>query len=232
MNNNENTSSEIDQKSSYDIDDLVIGDNFFFIKENSISYQGQIVNKYENHFAVSIFCGQPNYSSLDVNETVQFIIATKNSAFKCTSTVLGCTLEDGFQLAVLTIPEIITKIERRIHKRIPIVLPVSYYIFPKLTKYASIKQVSAIYFNKMKKTTSIDISNNGIKIITDSEITPSSNAIISLNIGEKIDILASVVRVDFDQLNNEYKTAFEFKDMDKNKQEILDNFLNDKLNDI
>ena len=60
----------------------------------------------------------------------------------------------------------------------------------------------------------------------------SKDAIISLDIGEKIDILASVVRVDFDEINNTYKTAFEFKDIDKDKWQILNKFLDEKLKNI
>lgn len=232
MNSKKSNSSKLDKEEIFNIDNLVIGENFYFIKKNSFSSEGQIVNKYDNCFAISIFCGQPKYTPLSINEKVQFIIANQNAAFNCSSTVLGCTLEDGFQLAVLTIPEITNKIERRTNPRITIQMPVDYLVFQKTIKYTSIKQVPSLYFDKMKKTISIDISNSGIKIVTDIDNAPSNNAIISLVLDQKIDILASVVRTDFDELNNKYKTAFEFKDIEKDKLEILNKFLDKKPKEI
>ena len=232
MNNIDQLSIKLDKQDNLDIDNLVIGEKFYFIKQNKFSSEGQIVNKYENCFAVSIFCSQSNYNPVAVNEKVHFIIATKSQAFNCSSHVLGCKIEDGFQLAVLTMPEITTKIERRKHPRIPLVMSVDYYNLPASTNYNSINQVPSLYFKKMKKTFTIDISNSGIKIVTYKEKNPSKDAIISLVIGEKIDILASVVRVDFDEINNNCKTAFEFKDINKDKWDILNKFLDEKLKSI
>ena len=211
------------------LNNLVVGEKFYFIKENNISSEGQIVTKYENCFAVSIFSGQPNYKPITVNEKVQFIITTKDSAFNCSSQVLGCKLEDGFQLAVLSIPEIATTIERRKHPRIQIVTAVDYYNLPSSANYKSIGQVPALYFKKMKKTFTIDLSKNGINIVTYKEETPAKYGIISLFLEEKLDILASVIRVDFDDTSNNCKTAYEFKDIKKDKWDILNKFLAEKL---
>ena len=84
----------------------------------------------------------------------------------------------------------------------------------------------------MKKTFTIDISSTGIKIVTYKENDSPKNAILSLFIEDKIDILASIVRVEFDQINNDYKTAFEFKDMDKNKRKMLNKFLEEKSKNL
>ena len=225
-------STKLDKQDNLSIDNLVIGEKFYFIRENNISSEGQIVTKYENCFAISIFSGQANYKPVSVNEKVQFIIANKNVAFNCSSQVLGCKLEDGFQLAVLTIPTITNKIERRKHPRIQLVTSVDYFNLPTFTQYNSINQVPSMYFKKMKKTFTIDISKSGINIITYKEKDPSKDAIISLVIGEKIDILASVVRVDFDEINNNCKTAFEFKYIEKDKWKILNKFLDEKSKSI
>lgn len=222
---NEQDSKKIDAIDKLSLNDLTVGEKFYFIKEGNISSEGQIVTKYDNCFAVSIFSGQTNYKPVTVNEQVNFIIANKSSAFNCSAQVLQCTLEDGFQLAVLTIPTITNKIERRVHARVEIVMPVYYFNLPSFTQYNYINEVPKTYFDEMKKTFTVDISNNGIKIITYKEKNYSKNAIISLDIGERIDILASVVRIDFDKINKTYKTAFEFKDLDKDKWEVLKNFL-------
>jgi len=47
-----------------------------------------------------------------------------------------------------------------------------------------------------------------------------------------MDILTSVVRVNFDEINNNYKTAFEFKYIEKDSLEILNKFLDEKLKSI
>jgi len=208
-----------------DIDNLVIGENFHLIFKNQIFCEAQIFNKSQNCFHISIFTGQANYETIAVNEKVQFIITNKNLAFNCSSQVLECMLEDGFQLAVLTLPKIINKIERRIHARVELIMPVYYFNLPAFTQYNYINEVPQVYFNEMKKTFTIDISNNGMKIITYNEKSYSKDTIISLDIGEKIDILASVIRIDFDKVNKTYKTSFEFKDIDKDKWQILKDFL-------
>ena len=232
MNNIDPLSINLDKNDNLNIENLVIGEKFYFIKQNKFSSEGQIVNKYENCFAVSIFCSQPNYIPVTVDEQVQFVIATKSQAFNCSSRVLGCKIEDGFQLAVLTIPEITTKIERRKDPRVPLVMSVDYYNLPSYANYKYIKQVPSVYFKKMKKTFTIDISKSGIKMITYPEKIPSKDAIISLGIGEKIDILASMVRSDFDKINDNYITAFEFKYIEKDKWALLNKYLDEKSKNI
>lgn len=225
---NEQVSKKIDAIDKLSLDDLTVGEKFYFINEGNISSEGQIVTKYDNCFAVSIFSGQANYKPVTVNEQVNFIIANKSSAFNCSSQVLGCKLEDGFQLAVLSIPEVTNKIERRKHPRLQLVTAVDYYNLPSAASYKSINQVPALYFKKMKKTFTVDISKSGINIVTYKEDIIPKEGIISLPLEEKIDILASIVRIDFDETNNAYKTAYEFKDIKKEKWVILNKFIDEK----
>jgi len=225
---NEQVSKKIDAIDKLSLDDLTVGEKFYFIKEGNISSEGQIVTKYDNCFAVSIFSGQANYKPVTVNEQVNFIIANKSSAFNCSSQVLGCKLEDGFQLAVLSIPEVTNKIERRKHPRLQLVTAVDYYNLPSAASYKSVNQVPALYFKKMKKTFTVDISKSGINIVTYKEDIIPKEGIISLALEEKIDILASIIRIDFDETNNAYKTAYEFKDIKKEKWVILNKFIDEK----
>lgn len=225
----EQDSKKIDDIDILSLNNLTVGEKFYFIRENSISSEGQIVTKYENCFAVSIFSGQANYKPVSVNEKVNFLIANKNSAFNCSSQVLGCKLEDGFQLAVLSIPEITNKIERRKHPRLQLVTSVDYYNLPSLTSYKSINQVPALYFKKMKKTFTVDISKSGINIVTYKEDIIPKEGIISLPLHEKIDILASIIRIDTDEATNNCKTAYEFRDIKKDKWDILNKFIDEKL---
>lgn len=225
---NEQDIKKIDAIDKLSLDDLAVGEKFYFINEGNISSEGQIVTKYDNCFAVSIFTGQANYKPVTVNEQVNFIIANKSSAFNCSSKVLGCKLEDGFQLAVLNIPDITNKIERRKHPRLQLVTAVDYYNLPSATSYKSINQIPALYFKKMKKTFTVDISKSGINIVTYKEDIIPKEGIISLSLNEKIDILASIIRIDFDETKNSYKTAYEFKDIKKDKWDILNKFIDEK----
>lgn len=225
---NEQDIKKIDAIDKLSLDDLAVGEKFYFINEGNISSEGQIVTKYDNCFAVSIFTGQANYKPVTVNEQVNFIIANKSSAFNCSSKVLGCKLEDGFQLAVLSIPDITNKIERRKHPRLQLVTAVDYYNLPSATSYKSINQIPALYFKKMKKTFTVDISKSGINIVTYKEDIIPKEGIISLPLNEKIDILASIIRIDFDETKNSYKTAYEFKDIKKDKWDILNKFIDEK----
>lgn len=226
---NERDSKKIDDIDKLSLNNLTVGEKFYFIKEGNISSEGQIVTKYDNCFAVSIFSGQTNYKPVTVNEQVNFLIANKSSAFNCSSQVLGCKLEDGFQLAVLSIPEITNKIERRKAPRLQLVTAVDYYNLPSTTSYKSISQIPALYFKKMKKTFTVDISKSGINIVTYKEDIVPKEGIISLTLEEKIDILASIIRTDFDQISNSYKTAYEFKDIKNEKRNILNKFIDEKL---
>ena len=225
----EQDSKKIDTIDSLSLDDLNVGEKFYFISKGNISSEGQIVTKYDNCFAVSIYSGQANYKAVIVNEKVNFIIANKSSAFNCSSQVLGCKLEDGFQLAVLSIPEITSKIERRKHPRLQLVTAVDYYNLPAATSYKTINQIPALYFKKMKKTFTVDISKSGINIVTYKEDIIPKEGIITLPLEEKIDILASIIRIDFDETNNTYKTAYEFKDIKKEKWNLLNKFSDEKL---
>lgn len=76
------------------------------------------------------------------------------------------------------------------------------------------------------------IIKSSIDIIIYKEKYPYKDVIISLVIGEKIHILASVLRVDFDEIHNNYKTTLEFKYIEKDKWEILNKFLDEKLKGI
>ena len=184
---------------------------------------------YENCFAVNIFTGQNSYRPINAKEKIKFIIASRSKAFNCSSSVLGCKLGDKFELALLTIPEVVNSIERRRYPRVQVVMPAEYYMLPTGIEYNVIDDVSLVYHRQMKKTFTVDISGNGIKLITYDDRSDSKNALISLYIEEEIKILCSVVRREIDEKNNKCKTAFQFKDIDNTKWNIINKFVNERL---
>lgn len=81
----------------------------------------------------------------------------------------------------------------------------------------------------MKKSFTVDLSANGIKLITYDEEISSKQALVSLFIKEQINILCSVVRVDYDEASKTYQTAMQFKDLDNNKWQYINKFVHEKL---
>lgn len=209
--------------------DLLIGEKIHFIIDNKSFFEGHITNIYENCFAVNIFTGQNSYRPINAKEKIKFIIVSRSEAFNCSSSVLGCKLGDKFEIALLTMPEVVNSIERRRYPRVQVVMPAEYYMLPTGVEYNVIDDVSLAYHRQMKKTFTVDISGNGIKLITYDNNSDSEYALISLHIEEEIKILCSVVRREIDEKNNKCKTAFQFKDIDNTKWNIINKFVNERM---
>lgn len=210
-------------------DYLSIGEEVHFIIDNKNFFEGTVTNLYENCFAVSVSTGQDMYKPIESKQKIRFIVVSRNEAHTCSADVLGCKLGDAYEIVLLSFPEIENSIERRQYPRAQVVMAAEYCMLPLGVEYKAITEVPAAYYRRMKKTFTVDISGNGIKIITYEDESDSENALISLFIDEEIRILCSVVRREFDEASGKAKTAFQFKDIDKEKWKLLDKFVNDKL---
>ncbi|MBV7272236.1 PilZ domain-containing protein [Clostridiaceae bacterium UIB06] len=210
-------------------DYLSIGEEIHFVINNKNFFEGTVTNLYENCFAVSISTRQDMYKPIEAKQKIRFILVSRNEAHTCSSDVLGCKLGDAYEIVLLSFPEIENSIERRKYPRVQVVMAAEYCMLPLGIEYKTISEVPAAYYRKMKKTFTVDISGNGIKIITYEDGNDSESAVLSLFIDEEIRILCSVIRREFDEVTKKAKTAFQFKDIDKVKWKILDKFVNDKL---
>lgn len=210
-------------------DYLSIGEEIHFIIDNKSFFQGTVTNLYEGCFAVSISTGQDMYQPIDSKQKIKFIVVSRNEAHTCSADVLGCKVGDAFEIVLLSFPDVENSIERRQYPRAQVVMVAEYCILPIGSGYKSIIEVPASYYRKMKKTFTVDISGNGIKLITYEDKNDSEDAVVSLFIEEEIRILCSVVRREVDEATGKAKTAFQFKDIDKEKWNILNKFVNDKL---
>lgn len=196
---------------------------------NKKFFQGIVIKVYDNCFAVNVPVHQENYSALKLDDNADYLVAYKDRAFKCQSKILGCSLGDEFSLLIIDNPNILNSIERRRYPRIKTVMDVGYYFINDNLEYKKIEEVPKAYFSKQKKTFSIDLSSNGIRIVTYGDSTVPKYALISISIKEKIDILCSIVRSDYDELNKNYKTAMHFEDLDNNKWQHINEFVYSKL---
>ncbi|WP_446897184.1 flagellar brake domain-containing protein [Clostridium sp. LBM24168] len=192
-------------------------------------FEGIVIKVYDNCFAVNVPVDQDNYSTVKLDDTVNYLVAYKDRAFKCQSKILGLKLGDKFSLLIIDNPNILNSIERRRYPRIKAVMDIGYYFINDNLEYKKIQEVPKAYFSKVKKTFSIDLSSNGINIITyEDKVTPKY-ALVSLFIKEKIDILCSIVRSEYDEKNKNYRTAMHFEDLDSNKWQYIDEFVHSKL---
>lgn len=208
-------------------DNLSVGEKVHFIINNKNFFEGHVTNLYENCFAVSVFTGQDMYRPIDANQKIRFIIVNRNQAHTCLSNVLGCKLGDEFEIVLLSHPDVENTIERRQYPRAQVIMAAEYCILP--AEYELLSDIPPAYHRQMKKTFTVDISGNGIKLITYEDKEDYENALISLVIEEEIKMLCSVARKEFDKTNGKSKTAFQFKDIDKEKWKILDKFVTEKL---
>ncbi|MBC2581304.1 PilZ domain-containing protein [Clostridium sp. DJ247] len=96
-------------------------------------------------------------------------------------------------------------------------------------KNEKFEDIPRAYFRKLRKTFTVDLSANGIRIITYEDKIMSKYALISLFIKEQIYILCSVVRTNYDDISKSYQTAMQFIDLNNNKWQYINEFVYSQL---
>lgn len=213
-----------------DLKELYTNQKIQILSDNKL-YDGIIIGIYKECIAINVSMVEGNFIALKSKSKLEILIAYMSLAYRCTSNVLGCKVSDSMEIILLDTPNIINKIERRRHVRINNVIDAEYCFLPDNIEYNFINEVSSTYFAKAKKTFTINLSSNGVKIITYEDSKKFKNAVISLNLNsKKVNFLASVVRTEYDEFNKNFKTSFSIKDMDKYEWQILSEFINEKIN--
>lgn len=213
---------------SIDISNIFTGQKIQFIN-NKVFFQGTVIRVHSNYFAVSISIDQHNYSSIKLNDTTDYLIVYKDTAFKCKSKILGCKVGDKVEVLLMSGPITLNSIERRKYPRIKVVMDVEYCLIADNLKNEKIEDIPRAYFRKLRKTFTVDLSANGIKIITYEDNVMPKYALISLFIKEQIYVLCSVVRTDYDEISKGYQTAVQFIDLDNNKWQYINEFVYSQL---
>lgn len=212
------------------------------IKSLGINRKLQIINKdntffeavikilYDDFFIVQIQNDQPNCRLIKVEETIDFLLIYDDQAFRCSSKVLQNKVGDNFQSMLLTVPTVVKRIERRQFTRLNIVLPIEYSFITDDKDYKHIKAVPSIYLRKLKKTYTIDISGGGANIITYESLDNCKNVLLSLRLAEEMKMICSIVRVEHDETNRNFRTALKFEYIEDSHRALIIDYVNKKIN--
>lgn len=160
---------------------------------------------------------------------IEFFITTEKDIVKCKSIVLGKKKEENINLLVLSLPEVIERVQRREYFRLPITMPIKYYGLPKDRFYKSLRDVPSGYFSRLINSVSVDISGGGIKIVTNEIHNQGDYIIISINVPQEINILCSVVRIEQSEEKNKYKLALKYEGIEEKTRDKIIQFIFNKL---
>ncbi len=201
-----------------------------FIKENQL-YDGKILKKYDECLAIKICILQNNYVSFQVNDDANYILISESEALRCTSKVIGSKIDGDYNIVLLQTPKLVNKIERRQHPRLKIVKDIEYCFLPNRADFKSINEISYRYYSRLKKSFTIDLSLGGVSLITYESNSDSNDALITIHLDETTNItaLCTVIRVEQNDTNSNYKTALKFKEIDENNLKIINYFVNQNL---
>ncbi|WP_027307521.1 flagellar brake protein [Caloramator sp. ALD01] len=160
---------------------------------------------------------------------IEFYVTTERDIVKCKSVVLGKKREENINLLVLSLPEVIERVQRREYFRLPITMPIRYYGLPKDRIYTSLRDVPSGYFSRLINSVSLDISGGGIKIVSNEIHNPGEYVIISINIPQEINILCSVVRIENTEEKNKFKLALKYEGIEEKTRDKIIQFIFNKL---
>lgn len=211
---------------SFKITDLKINKQIQFIN-NKLFFTGKVIKIDDKFLVVTISNLQDNFKIFHVNAIVNFFIVFITNAYWCNSRVIGCKADDYSQLLVLERPKIINKIERRKSPRIPTILDIQYSFLS--DNIDRLSKVTQIYQLTKKKTFTIDISLGGIAIITYEKIKSGKLVFVSFKIKKNILSVCSVIRTEDNKKGTNFKTALKFIDIDIDDQNIINEYINEKM---
>jgi c-di-GMP-binding flagellar brake protein YcgR len=165
---------------------------------------------------------------MHVGSVIEFYMNFRNEVCKLRAIVQGKTSESGLTLILLSYPELIEKIQRREFFRLPVFIDANYYILPEGRIYTNIKDVPLGYYDNMTKSSTVDISGGGIKIITKQNVPRGNFVLVTLTLPQEkqeIKLLCSVVRSDEDIFNKNYKLALRFVGLDRKISDTIIKFI-------
>jgi c-di-GMP-binding flagellar brake protein YcgR len=209
------------------ITDLDVNKQIQFMN-GKMFFMGKIVKTENGFLAVKISNKQHNVKIFNTNEITNFFIVLHEEAYWCMSIVIGCSTDGYSQLLILEQPKIINKIERRKCPRLPTVLDIEYCLLP--DAISELSQVNQLYQRMKKKTFTIDISVGGVALITYEKFEPGNLLFLSFEVKENISSVCSVARSEVSEGTLNFKTALKFIDIDINHQNIINDYINKKMN--
>ncbi|QCX32334.1 hypothetical protein FDN13_00725 [Caloramator sp. E03] len=199
------------------------------IIENDITYKSSIQDIKNEYILIGMPISGSKYMMIHIGSIIEYYIANEKEVFKCRSVVLGKTKEKNIQLAMLSFPEVIERVQRREYFRLPIVMDVKYFILPENRVYIDLADVPIGYFKNLEKTVTIDISGGGVKIISKKSAKHNDFILLSIKVPDEINVLCKVVRCDYDEAGKNYKIALRYEKIDERLRDKIIKFIFDKL---
>ena len=160
----------------------------------SRSCSGQITTVYKDCILVRVDFYE--HFIFPVNKVFELIILQGMELFLCKSIVLGTKSSKDYVYLVLSPPEILRIIDRRIYHRTPVNLKVSYVALPNNIHYNSIYEMSTeiLANHKYKLGIITDISGGGVLLQCKENINIGAQVMISMNIKYGVSLLSKVTR--------------------------------------
>lgn len=199
------------------------------IIDNGITYKANIQDVKKDHIMISMPVTEDKYYIMHIGSIVEFYITGDKEIDKFRSEVLGKKTENSVQLAVLTQPVFVERVQRREYFRFPMSIDAKLYMLPSEMVYKSITDVPVEFFNRMKAGIVVDLSGGGLKAAVKEHMTKGHYAIVSINIPEEITLLCKIVWVHKDIKNRNYKVALRFEDMRERDRDKIIKFIFEKM---
>lgn len=222
-----------------DVNAIKKNDTLKVINPDNTLIDGQVIEVANDFLGIRINTIQNAYCELRVRQIIELILVCGSEAVKCSSTILGSKLTGIEQFIIVSMPNIILKIQRREFQRVPIVMDLEYSPLPEGVEYKKLNNVESKYYRYFKKTYTVDISAGGVSFIVPKDEVDSNCSLVNLSIKEeKIIILGRKIRIDAINDSRHNKIAFVYEDIEKHHRQMIYDFVaekcreNDKLQKI
>jgi c-di-GMP-binding flagellar brake protein YcgR len=213
-----------------DVSMLKEGDTVNFINTNRTLFLGIVKKEYKGCLAIVIDINQDNYRNIKEKDEIEFIVAFKDEAIRCGTVVIASSCTHTNQLLLLMAPRIITTIERRQFKRLQTLIDIDYCFLPEGRSYDKLTRIESLWFKKMKRSFTVDISAGGICLITYEKDIQEKQALISMNIKDQdIVALCDVIRIEKAIDSKNQKTALKYIDMERNHIQLIDSYVLERI---
>jgi c-di-GMP-binding flagellar brake protein YcgR len=199
------------------------------IVEDNISYKSIIQDVRDKNLLIDMPTSDNKYYIMHVGSILEFYISTPGEIIKCRSNVVGRKIENNVQMAVLDLPQIIGRIQRREYFRLSITMAASYIMLPEEITFSRVNDIKLRYLDKMSKSITIDLSGGGARIVVKESITKGRMVLLSINIPEEVNVICKVIRVERDEVDKNYKVALRFENIDERTRDKIISFIFKKL---
>lgn len=160
----------------------------------SRSCAGQVKTVYKNCILVSIDFYE--HFIFPEKKGIELIILQERNLFLCKSIVLGVKNNENYIYLVLSPPETIRIIDRRMYHRIPIDLKVSYLPLPNSAHFHLMSEIPTDILANHKYTSGIitDISGGGLRLQCSDNLEMGSQIIVCINVKGRLSLLSKITR--------------------------------------